>query len=49
VAEAVRHGHTDANQLARALDPHAERYGFTTGTELAGYLLSVDNSMAVAA
>ena len=49
VAEAVRHGHTDANQLARALGPHAERYGFATGTELAGYLLSVDNSMAVAA
>ncbi len=49
MAEAIDLGHTDVSQLARELGPHAERYGFASGTELVGHLLSVDNSVAVVA
>lgn len=48
VVEAVRDGHTSAYELARVLGPYAGRYGFRTGTELVGYLMSVDGSLAAA-
>ena len=48
VVEAIREGHTDAEQLGRALEPEAWRYGCSTGAELVDFLVAIDNTEAAA-
>jgi hypothetical protein len=44
LVEAIRDGHTDAERLARALEPEAWRYGCSTGAELVDFLVAIDNT-----